>query len=263
MGLDVTGLQRWIVPWLLVSLRVGVAFALLPAPFGGGAPRRIRAAAGLLVGWALTLSTPWPADPAAAAAVLRPVWLLRAALGEVLLGGIVGLTARLVLASAEMAGAWMGFSAGLGFARSVDPTFGASATPPARALSALAVVVFFALEGHHTVLRALGATLRLAPPGAAFGAFSPPGVLTIGAAMMARGLQMAAPVVATLFLVQLGTAFVSRAAPRLQLFALTFAIAAGVGLAVLDLAAPAMVPSYAQVVRHMPGDLDRAFGIRP
>ncbi len=263
MGLDFTELQRWIVPWLLVSLRVGVAFSLLPAPFGGGAPTRIRAAAGLLVGWALTLSTPWPADPSATEAMLRPVWLLRAAVGEVLLGGVVGLTARVVLAVAEMAGSWMGFSAGLGFAQSVDPTFGESTTPPARAMSALAAVVFFALEGHHTVMRALGATLRLAPPGASFGAFSPAGVLSIGSAMMARGLQMAAPVVATLFLVQVGTAFVSRAAPRIQLFALTFAIAAGVGLAVLDLAAPAMAPSYAEAVRRLPADLDRAFGVLP
>ncbi len=257
MGVDLGGLVLWIVPWLLVSLRVGVALALLPAPFGSGAPLRLRAAASLLFGWALTLAAPWAGD-ATFEALLDPWRGGRAAVVEVWLGAIVGLTARVVLAAAELAGSWMGFSAGLGFAQSVDPTFGEASTPVARLTSAFAVVLFFVFEGHHTVLRALAATLRIAPPGLHDGSIAPQGVLSIGADMFAHGLRIAAPVVATIFLVQLGTALVARAASRIQIFALTFAIAAGVGLLLLQLAAPAVATALGEAVRRLPEDMERA-----
>ncbi len=262
MGVEIPEPARWLVPWLLVSLRVGVALALLPAPFGNGAPLRVRAAASLLFGWTLSVSGPWAGDPAFEA-LLDPWRGVRAAVTEVWLGAIVGLTARVALAAAELAGSWMGFSAGLGFAQSVDPAFGEASTPVGRLTGAFAVVLFFVFEGHHTVLRALAATLRFAPPGLRSTSLEPWGVLGIGADLFARGLQIAAPVVATLFLVQVGTALVSRAASRLQLFALTFAIASGVGLLVLQLAAPAMAPALGESFRRLPRDMERAFSGGP
>jgi flagellar biosynthesis protein FliR len=75
---------------------------------------------------------------------------------------------------------------------------------------------------------------------------------------MARGLHIAAPVTATMFIVQLSTALVSRTAPRVHLFA--FSASVGAGLVVLWLAAPAICTAIAVQMRHLPDAL-ASFGV--
>ena len=82
----------------------------------------------------------------------------------------------------------------------------------------------------------------------------------IGGAMLARGLQVAGPVVATMFIVQLGTALASRAAPRVHLFSFSFAIAIGAGVLTMLVAAPSLATAIAVEVRRLPGALSSVLG---
>jgi len=243
---------------MLVSLRIGVAFAAMPSPFGSGAPVQSRAVLGFLLGVALCLPRPELAQNMS----IDPYWLAYASLGEVLVGSVIGLTVRVTIAAVEAAGAFVGFSAGLAFAQSVDPTFGESNSPPARLLGSFAVLLFFVLQGHHAVLAALARSLDFAPPGRALAAVDHEGVLRIGAEMVAQGLRIAAPVVGTMFLVQLGLALVSRAAPKVHLFSLSFAVAVSAGVLTLFAAAPALAPAIAQEIHDLPAALSAALGIR-
>lgn len=222
----------WVPLWILASTRVAVALAALPPPFGEQAPRTIRAALGLVLALALTVPLPGLDDPRSDEAL----WLLRAAALEVLVGGVLGLTVRLSLATASIAGSFMGMSSGLGFAQSVDPTLGEQTTPVGRALNAFAAVLFFGLEGHHALFRALGASLRVAPPGGVGDAMLEEGIFFVGSSLVSSGLRIAAPVMATMFLVQLGLALAARAAPRVQIFQLVFAFSIGTSLVVLSFA---------------------------
>jgi flagellar biosynthetic protein FliR len=76
------------------------------------------------------------------------------------------------------------------------------------------------------------------PAGEALSAIQANELTQLGANMVAQGLRIAAPVVATLFIVQLGTALVARAAPRVQIFALSFGVTVSVGALVLVTSAP-------------------------
>jgi flagellar biosynthetic protein FliR len=183
---------------------------------------------------------------------LEPAPLVRMAIGELTVGAVIGLTVRVTLAAAEVAGSIAAFSMGLGFANTVDPTFGESHPPPATALALLAVAIFMAFQGHHAVIAALAATLHSAPPGQTFHVIAGDGVMRLGSRLMAQGLRISAPVVATMFLVQLGTALVSRAAPRVQLFALTFAIAASAGMLTLFVAAPSLASAITAEIQRLP-----------
>lgn len=243
---------------MLVSLRVGVAFAAMPSPLGGGAPVQSRAVLGFLVGVAIVL----PRTQLAEGMSLDPYWLAYASLGEVLVGSVIGLTVRVTVAAVEAAGAFVGFSAGLAFAQSVDPTFGESNSPPARLLGAFAVLLFFVLQGHHAVLAALGHSLDFARPGHALAVVDHEGVLRLGARMVAQGLRIAAPVVGTMFLVQLGLALLSRAAPKVHLFSLSFAVAVSAGILTLFFAAPSLAPAIAQEIHDLPAALSAALGVR-
>ncbi len=240
--------EPWIPLWLLASTRVGIAIAALPPPFGEQAPRTIRAALGLVLALALTLPLPGLDDPHAT----EPLWLLKAAAVEVLVGGVLGLTVRLTLATASIAGSFMGMSSGLAFAQSVDPTLGEQTTPVGRAQNRIAAVLFFGLEGHHALFRALGASLRVAPPGGVGDALLEEGIFVIGSSLVSSGLRIAAPVMATMFLVQLGLALAARAAPRVQIFQLVFAFAISTSLVTLALAIPGIAATLEDEIARLP-----------
>lgn len=240
----------------LLSARIGAALAALPAPLGDVAPMRIRATLAFLVALVLTLPHRELAEAVGPRVMHDPWALLPAVVGEVLLGGAIGLVVRLALGAVSIGGALMGFSSGLAFAQSVDPALGEMSTPVSRGLNALAVAIFFSLEGHHAVLSSLAHSVQTAPPGHVLGALVDGGVFegafNMGARIFDYGLRIAAPVMATLFMVQVGLALASRAAPRVHIFQLSFAIAVSAGLITLDLAMPSITPTIAQLLREIP-----------
>lgn len=237
--------------FILASLRVALTFAALPAPFGGVTPMRIRTAFSLVTTAALLV----PQVDQLPTLPLEPAVLVQAAVYEFFLGGVIGMTVRVTLAAAEVAGTVAGQAMGLGFAASVDPTHGESVLPTTYLFDSLATLIFFSFNGHHLLLAALAVSFRAAPIGLAPHAGWTLNVANLGADLVARGLQIAAPVVATMFIVQLGTAFVSRTAPRVHLFAFAFSVSIAAGMVVLWVAAPAVCTAIAVQVKHLPDAL--------
>lgn len=235
----------------LVSLRVAVVLSLLPAPFGELAPTRIRAALSFVIAYALSLPTLGDAYTLS----VEPAALLMSALSEVFVGAVIGLTVRVTLAAAEAAGSLLGNAMGLGFANQIDPLFGSEGVPTSTLIGSLAVLIFFVLRGHHVVLEALSASLTLAPCGRGFPSLHPAGLLSLGTRIVAQGLRIASPVVATMFVVQLGTALVARAAPRVQVFALSFGLSVSIGALVLVMSAPHLAQGLAATIAAIPDTL--------
>jgi flagellar biosynthesis protein FliR len=65
--------------------------------------------------------------------------------------------------------------------------------------------------------------------------------------------------VGVLFFVQLALGLIARAAPRLQVFGLSFAVAVGVGLLTLHAALPTAMAAMAADVRALPEAIDGVF----
>lgn len=241
---------------LLTSVRVGVVLASLPAPFGSGSPTAVRVALGLATALALT-SARWdrPHD-----VDLEPLSMAVAGLGEAMVGAVIGLTVRVTLAAADVAGNLVGLSLGQGFAGTVDPTFGEETMPTGTLLTSFAVLIFLAMDGHHAVLSALAFSLERAPLGDAIGTVVQEGVLRIGADLVAHGLRIASPIVATMFVVQVGMGFVARAAPRVQVLTVVFAVTSTVGVLVLYAALPSVGEALARSIGRLPELLHAVLG---
>ena len=238
---------------MLVSLRVGVLFALLPAPFGEVAPVRIRAVLGFLVAFAISL----PSLGNAYGLSVDPPVLLIGSLTELMVGAVMGLTVRTTLAAADSAGTLAGTAMGLGFANQIDPLFGGEGVPTSAIMNSLAVLIFFVLNGHHVVLEALSASLTLAPPGGGIPSFQFDELIVLGSKIVAQGLRIASPVVATMFIVQLGLALVARAAPRVQIFALSFGVTITIGALILVMSAPQLAQTIGATIATIPDALAR------
>ena len=251
------GLAGYMPVFMLASLRVALTLAGLPAPFGGVAPIRIRTAVSVVVTLALLAAQieSLPKLP------LDAALLGKAALFELFIGALIGMTVRVTMAAAEAAGTFAGQAMGLGFAGSVDPTHGESVLATTYLLDSLGALIFLSLGCHHIVLSALAASFQAAPIGAAISSGWQSSAVTLGSDLVAAGLQIASPVIACMFIVQIGVAFVSRTAPRVHLFAFAFSISVGAGLLILWVAAPAVCTALAQRIGHLPDALS-ALGTR-
>jgi flagellar biosynthetic protein FliR len=245
------GLAERMPVFILASLRVALTFAGLPAPFGGVAPVRIRTALSVVVTLALLAASidGLPRLP------LEPALLGKAAVFELFIGALIGMTVRVTMAAAEAAGSMAGQAMGLGFAGSVDPTHGESVLATTYLLDSLGGLIFLSLGCHHIVLSALAASFHAAPIGAAISSGWQSSALSLGTDLIAAGLQIASPVIACMFIVQIGVAFVSRTAPRVHLFGFAFSITVGAGMLILWVAAPAVCTALVHRVQHLPDAL--------
>jgi flagellar biosynthesis protein FliR len=78
----------------------------------------------------------------------------------------------------------------------------------------------------------------------------------LGGLVFSTGLRLAMPILAVLFMVQVSLAFVSRAAPALQVFSVGFAITLGLGAFVITLILPDLAYEIAADMSQVPGRVE-------
>jgi flagellar biosynthetic protein FliR len=169
-----------------------------------------------------------------AARVPTDVWgLVFSCSGEVVLGLAMGFVGQMAFAAMELAGRIMSSEVGLSAAPGLaGPDMGSA--PLSSFVSAFAVVMFFALDGHLSVLTAFARSFAIAAPGHPLinsGAASL--VMNESSHVIELGLRIAAPFVALNFLVTLSFAVLGRAVPRMNVFILSASVRALAGLALL------------------------------
>ena len=141
---------------------------------------------------------------------------------------------------------------GLSFARSMDPTLGASASILEQFQSLLATMIFLGINGHHTVLRALAVSIKQVPPGAVV--MRPalfPFLIEAAGRLFAASLKICAPVVVTLFLVELALGILARMIPQVNVFIEGASIRILATIAVLAISLNLIAPVIAELFTGM------------
>ncbi len=190
-----------------------------------------------------------------------------AVLREAFLGVVLGLGMNLVFLSLQMAGRIIGVQMGFGLGGVIDPITGVDSGIFDQFYLLLVTLVFFATNGHYVVITALAETVRAIP----LGSFDPfaasvmrPEVLAgFAIGLMVTAIRVALPIMAALFLVDLGLGFVAKTAPQIQVLIVALPLKIGVGMLVLLAALPATT-HIMQVVLGDPltGSSQQLLGVR-
>ncbi|HVU05598.1 MAG TPA: flagellar biosynthetic protein FliR [Polyangiaceae bacterium] len=176
----------------------------------------------------------------------RPELVAMAIPMEFLVGVALGFVVRLVVATAEIAADVIAPQMGLGAAHLFDPTTRATQTPIGSLLRNFGIVLALLAGLHRVLVGGLLASFRALPPGAAIDSTRVTSALVeICNESLVAGVRIAMPVIAVLLLTQVALAFVSRAAPAMQVFSIGFAVTLGVGALVLGLS----LPDFARIVQ--------------
>lgn len=166
---------------------------------------------------------------------LAPYALL--AVGEMMIGLIMGFVMTLVFGAIQVAGQIMDMQSGFGLINVFNPAMETQFPIFGFFLFILAVLFLLATNGHHVMLRALMATFEKIPIGGFVG-FRPEFGLEVtrwASALFVDGMVLAAPVAAALMLAYIVLGLLGRLVPQIQLFVVGFPITIAASLTVTAL----------------------------
>jgi flagellar biosynthetic protein FliR len=211
----------------LLLVRPGLLFLVAPVFGGAYAPSTLKIGLTVIVGVSLIPLVPLPDTVGAGN-------LAMVATREALIGMALGFAVRVLVGGVEFAGHLAGFQLGFTYASVVDPQSGIRNGVLSALYGTVAVIVFFGINAHHDLLRALVRSFEVLPVGAGQVGTGMAALVTRMLGMVFLiGAQLAAPIVIVLLVAELALGLLSRAAPMLNLMAQGFPIRLLIGLLTL------------------------------
>lgn len=165
---------------------------------------------------------------------------------ELLIGFAMGFGAAIFIGAAEVAGDIIAFQSGLSSASTLDPMTQFTSPVLADFMARTVLTLLVVMGGHLFMLEAVAGSMETLPLGApiaaADGLYA---LLGLGGHLFALGVQIAAPVMAAVFVSNLAMGVLARTAPQLQVFMLAYPLQIIVGTVALALALPLLGVTFA------------------
>lgn len=238
-----------VLTFLLALMRVSLILFVMP--FFGGQTLPAPAKAALTLTLTLAL---WPKLPLTGHLMPAHPFALAVIMGaELLLGLVLGLVIRFLFAAIQTGGQLIGFQMGFAMVNVVDPDSGASEAVTAHFLYMVSLLTFLSFNGHLFLIQGLLKTFEAIPPGDILLSPRLAGhVLSLSAQMFVLAIQIGAPVIAAILLVDLALALVSRASPQMNVLIIGFPIKISVGFLFLGIIFEIISLHMEGFISHMP-----------
>jgi len=222
-------IDAWIAALIFPLARILGFIAAVPLWSTSAIPMRTRLILGLAI--TLAIAPALPAMPAVQPASMAGLWIM---LQQMLIGIGMGFAGRIVFAAFDLAGEFLGFQMGLGFATFYDPLRGSQTPVVAEFIGLIALLLFLSMNGHLLYLATLAQSFVVMPVSAIpLAAESWLNLARLGGTIFSAGLLLSLPVVVALMITNIALAVLTRAAPQLNIFALGFPLTLIGGFAAL------------------------------
>ena len=174
---------------------------------------------------------------------------------EAVLGIGLGMVAFIIMSAIQIAGGFIDFQMGFAIANVIDPQTGAQSPLLGQFFNAVAMLLLLAVNGHHMILDGIYYSYQFVPIDQLSLAFESSSFAEFSTILLASvftiAFQMAIPVVATLFLVDLALGITARAVPQMNIFVVGFPIKITVSFLVLVTMIPVMVTLIRKLFEYM------------
>jgi len=234
--------------FLLTFARIGTMVMLIPGLGEQNLPSRVRLTMALVLTAILM-----PAHQQAYHVDLKelgPIILLL--LQEIVIGAVLGLTARLAISALQIAGTVVAQQLGFGFVTAVDPTQNQQGVLVGNFLTVLGIALIFATDLHYLVIAALNDSYNIFKPGEMpLTGDVAKHITQIVATAFRIGIQLAAPFLVFGLLFNLGLGVLSRLMPQMQVFFIGLPLAILLGLLLLLLVIGAMMGTFVGYMQNV------------
>jgi flagellar biosynthetic protein FliR len=232
-----------LIAYLLASVRIVSWLAVVP-PFSSRAvPNTAKVVVSLGLAFAIAPSLKETSLPTTTMA------LIGESVTQVAIGAAMGFVTYLLLSAIAAAGTLIDVFGGFSLAQGFDPLGMNSNTVFGTFHQMLATMILFVTNGHMLVLGGLLSTFRFLPVGAnpdVSGASDV--VISAFRVFFVTAVQIALPMIAVLFLADLGLALLTKVAPQLNAINVMFPAKIGLTLLLLGLSFPVLPQAMSKMV---------------
>ena len=230
--------------FLLIFIRVTSFFLMIPILSYRTIPTTFKVGLGfflsLIMFWGMDVPT-FEIDDAYYLLIIK----------EAFVGILIGFSANMLFSAIQMAGGLMDFQLGFAIANVIDPQTGAQSPLTGQYLTVTALFFLLATNGHHLLLDGIFYSYQFIPldqPWIHFGDGNLMEYLVKTFALMfSLAFQMSIPVVASIFLVDVGLGIVARTVPQLNIFVVGVPIKIIAGLIILFIVMGVLMGAVSQL----------------
>lgn len=227
---------EFILTAFLIFVRVTALIGTAPFFSNGSIPVRVKAFFSIVL--TVVLAPSISVQEAAVPIDAKNLEVVILILKEVLVGVAMGLTGQLIFAGLQMGGQLMSVNIGLAFANVVDPINQAQGSIVNQLFGLLGVLIFIGIGGDTYYIQALAKSFDVVPIGAADVTMAAPVFIQISTYLFIVGVQMAAPFIIVLFLLDLSFAIFARIMPQANIFFIALPLKLGIGVILLLMILP-------------------------
>jgi flagellar biosynthetic protein FliR len=175
---------------------------------------------------------------------------------EIVVGIVLGATARVTLSALQVGGSVIAQQMGLGFVTSVDPTQGQQGVLIGNFLTMLGVTLLFATDSHYLVIAALNDSYNIFSPGD----LTPSGDIAAlatraFAAAFKIGMQLSAPFLVFGLVFNVGLGVLARLMPQMQVYFVGVPLSILAGFLIFSLVLVAMMGTFLNYFNGVMHDL--------
>ncbi len=172
--------------------------------------------------------------------------------GEMAIGLTIGYASQLIFTAVQFAGQLIGFQIGFGIVNVLDPTTNSQVSITSQFWNIIALLVFMAINGHHWLITAAAKSFDLIP---VLG-FTPHAglvdlITTLTADVFVLAIKLAAPVMATMLLLNVALGLIARTVPQMNVFIVGFPVQIALGLFMIGAGLPVFYYVFRGSVFHL------------
>lgn len=245
---------------MLIFCRITSFFVVVPVFSSRNIPNSFKVGLAVFVSFivfaGIGMNDPVPLDSQYVLLIMR----------EFLVGIVLGFLVYLFFTVVQVAGSFMDIQIGFAIANVIDPMTGTSSPMLGNVKYMIAILLFISLDGHHYLLRAIFESYEWIPlQNDMFSRIYERQIsdflMQSFSKMFYIAFQLAAPVVAALFLTDLGLGLLTRVAPQFNVFVIGVPLKIVLGLIVLFLLFPELLSQFQGLFATMLSALEKLMQI--
>ncbi|MBA4707086.1 flagellar biosynthetic protein FliR [Aquitalea aquatica] len=223
----------WLYAVFLLSVRLAPVLMLTPVIATANVPGVVRGLLGLslaaLMAYGLEIQLMVPTNG----------WVLAGqALTELFIGALLGFGVQSAFGALAFAGRLLDTQIGFGLSSVINPMTKQSSSTIGLSFEVLAVAYVYAVSGHHMLLQVMGFLLESLPVGQPVSLMLAERAVGQFGVVFLLALSLAAPLLISLFAIDVGVALMSRSMPQFNAFVMAMPVKVSVGLALLVVMLP-------------------------
>ncbi|BCE02743.1 flagellar biosynthetic protein FliR [Marinicellulosiphila megalodicopiae] len=170
---------------------------------------------------------------------------------EIMFGLFIVLAINITFSTFQNAGRMLDLTIGLSTANLIDPSTKEMGALFGVFLNLLAIIMFFSINGHHALLKAIFSMYETYPPGSLLQNSALNTILILFSQSFAYAFMLITPIITAVFIIDLIMAVSAKSMPQLNIFILSIPIKITVGIIVLAISLQYLIPLVNRIFSNL------------